>query len=174
MAEAVIVTEEECKENLDTPMYRTEATHSNRVTHLPAGMNRKLAILKPFLKYGTSPTVQYGTSQSVQDGLLPVHPLVLEVPAILRAATSMMMSSRTVRDASVDRIVISTGPAAQSSSRSTSCHVQRPHVRTCAALPPSRILMRARRKTTGERDCRDGYWHMLGSVTPEGAKYPTI
>ena len=53
-------------------------------------------MLKPFLQYGTSPPVQYGTSQSVQDGLLPVHPLVLEVPAILRAATSMMMSSRTM------------------------------------------------------------------------------
>ena len=84
MVEAVIVTEEECKENLGTPRYRTETTHSNRVTHLPAGMNRKPAMLKPFLH-------EYGTSQSVRDGLLPVHPLVFKLPATLWASTLLML-----------------------------------------------------------------------------------
>ena len=65
-------------------------------------MNRKPAMLKPFLQYGTSPPVQYGTSQSVQDGLLPVHPLVLDVPATLRASTLISMSPRT-EETSVDR-----------------------------------------------------------------------
>ena len=111
-------------------------------------------MLKPFLQYGTSQPVQYGTSQFVQDGLLPAPPLVLGVPAILRASTSMMllMSSRNVRDASVDRCVISTVFAAQSSSRPTGAHVQRPHVRTCAALPPSRNLMSSSVRSPGERE----------------------
>ena len=147
MAEVVRVTEEEFKEDRTTPRYPTKPTH------LTSGgidiiMNDSVPpMLKPFSQ-------EYGTSQSVQDGLLPVHPLVLEVPATLRAATSMMlmMNSRNVRDASVDRIVISTGPAAQSSSRSVGCHILRPHTRICAALPPSRILMRTSRKSTWGRE----------------------
>ena len=87
MVEAVIVTEEECKEDRTTPRYQTEPTHSNRATYLHAGINRKPAALNPFLQFGTSQPVQYGTSQSVQDGLLPVHPLVLDVPETFRAAT---------------------------------------------------------------------------------------
>ena len=112
MVEAVIVTEEECKEDRATPRYQTEATHSDRFTHLHAGMNRKPAMLKPFLQYGTSPTVQYGTSQSVQDGLLPVHPLVLDVPATLRASTLTMplMSQRIIRDASDERCPLAASP----------------------------------------------------------------
>ena len=54
-------------------------------------------MLKPFSQ-------EYGTSKPVQDGLLPVHPLVLDVPATLRASTlTIPMSLRIVRDASDDR-----------------------------------------------------------------------
>ena len=84
-------------------------------------------MLKPFSQ-------EYGTSQSVQDGLLPVHPLVLEVPATLRSSTLIIssMNSRTVRDASADRCVISTTPAAPSSSWATWPQSTRPHDRICA------------------------------------------
>ena len=90
-------------------------------------------------EYDSSPHSLRGYDpRSALDGLLPVHPLVLaEVPAILRAATSMMslMRSRTVRDASADRCVISTVLAAQSSSRSASSHATD---RTAHSRPPCR------------------------------------
>ena len=91
MVEAVIATEEECKEVRSSTRRSTEPTHSNIAPQLPAGMNRKPAMLKPFLHvYGTSP------SQSVRDGLLPVHPLVLHsLPATLRASTLTMMMRYT-------------------------------------------------------------------------------
>ena len=92
MVEAVIVTEEECKEVPScTRATEPEATtHSYIVPQLSAGMDRRPAMLKPFLiVYGTS------TSYSVRDGLLPVHSLVLGLPATLRASTSMMMMRYT-------------------------------------------------------------------------------
>ena len=59
----------------------------------------------------------YASSKPASDGLLPVHPLVLNVPATLRASTSMrMMSSRTVREASDERC-----PPAASPRSSTGC-----------------------------------------------------
>ena len=99
MVEAVIVTEEECKEVLSCTWRATEpepTTHSYIAPQLSAGIDRKPAMLKPFLtEHGTS------TSQSVRDGLLLVHPLVLQLPATLRASTLTMMkytpNSRCVR-----------------------------------------------------------------------------
>ena len=97
MVEAVIATEEECKEVPSCTWRATDpATHSYIAPQLSAGMDRKPAMLKPFLtEYGTS------TSQAVRDGLLLVHPLVLQLPATLRASTLTMMkytpNSRCVR-----------------------------------------------------------------------------
>ena len=102
MVEAVIETEEECKEEriADRIPLRQRPTIP---THIASGVMTMIdsvpPMLKPFShKYVTS-------SQHVQDGLLPVHPLVLEVPAILRASilTMASMSHETVREASAER-----------------------------------------------------------------------
>ena len=54
-------------------------------------------------QFDKSPYFSHGyVSKPVQDGLLPVHPLVLNVPATLRASTLISMSPRT-EETSVDR-----------------------------------------------------------------------
>ena len=127
MVEAVIVTEEECKEVPScTRATEPEATtHSYIVPQLSAGMDRKPAMLKPFLiVYGTS------TSYSVRDGLLPVHPLVLHnLPATLRASTLTMMkytpNSRCVRRM---RLLSFKAPAGQVLLHRAPGPFQRPHL----------------------------------------------
>ena len=96
-------------------------------------------MLKPFLPvYGTS------TSYSVRDGLLPVHPLVLYLPATLRASTLTMMTKYTelVKRPSTDVSlslrtpagrVLHLGPTAPSSDRTS--HLRRPSAVTRSPTP---------------------------------------
>ena len=80
-----------CKEVPSCTWRATDpTTHSYIAPQLSAGMHRKPAMLKPFLIVcGTS------TSYSARDGLLPVHSLVLGLPATLRASTLLMMMTRS-------------------------------------------------------------------------------
>ena len=142
MVEAVIATEEECKEVRSSTRRPTEPTHSDIAPQLSAGMDRKLAMLKPFLH-------EYGTSQSVRDGLLPVHPLVLHLPATLRASTSMMMRkyAELVMRPSTDVLLSLTAPAAQPPSRpsrGSSCD------RTSLCDRPAAVARRSEEATKGE------------------------
>ena len=106
MVEAVIVTEEECKEVPRCTWRATDpATHSHIAPQLNAGMNRKLAMLKPSFH-------ECGTSQSARDGLLSVHP---PSPPLARDTPGVHLDDddevyRT-RDASVERCVIITNDA---------------------------------------------------------------
>ena len=89
-------------------------------------------MLKPFLPvYGTS------TSYSVRDGLLPVHPLVLGLPATLRASTLTMMMRYTelAKRPSNDVLLSLTTPAASLASRPRWGHPE-PHV---AYAPPAAV-----------------------------------
>ena len=136
MVRAAIAAEEEYK---DTLYPGREARAPARTPNHPS--NGKRYQIDYYSFHG------HVTSKPVLDGLLPVHPpsfLVLRecgqgrvilplvvghssqarftnVPATLRASTLMMMKYFRIRDASVDRSIISTGPAAQSSSCSIRC-----------------------------------------------------
>ena len=169
MVKAAIGAEEEYKDTL----YAHARTHASMRTHIA-----------DYSLYG------HASSKPVLDGHLPVHHLVLRefgqgrvilplvvghssqarlpnVPATLRASTLMRMTnSRLVRDASADRCVISTAPASPSSSRATGPKCKRPHVRICAALPPSRNLMSSSERSPGERDCRVDTGRCWGALRP--------
>ena len=108
MVVAVIATEEECKEVPSCTWRATDPTTHSIAHPLGAGMDRKPAMLKPSLPaYGTS------TSYSVRDGLLPIHPLVLGLPATLRAPTlTMMRYTELAMRPSTDVIIILTALAA--------------------------------------------------------------
>ena len=136
MVVAVIATEEECKEVPSCTWRATDpATHSYIAPQLSAGMDRKPAMLKPFLPvYGTS------TSYSVRDGLLPVHPLVLGLPATLRASTltmTMRFTELAMRP-SIDVSLLLTTPAASLTSRHSWASSDRTsHLRRTAAVTRS-------------------------------------
>ena len=141
MVEAVIVTEEECKEVPSCTWRATDPTdHSYIAPQLSACMHRKPAMLKPFLPvYGTS------TSYSVRDGLLPVHPLVLHsLPATLRASTLMtkMRCNELVKRPSNDVSLLLTTPAASLASRPSrassdrTSHLRRPAAVARSPTPP--------------------------------------
>ena len=134
MVEAVIETEEECKKVPRCTWRATDPTnHSYIAPQLNAGMHRKPAMLKPFL-----PVHGPSTSYSVRDGLLPVHPLVLGLPATLRASTLMtkMRCNELVKRPSNDvslvltalaALVLASGPSVPSSDRTLAL---------ATALPP--------------------------------------
>ena len=124
MVEAVIATEEECKKVPRCTWRATDPTnHSYIAPQLNAGMHRKPAMLKPFL-----PVHGPSTSYSVRDGLLPVHPLVLGLPATLRASTltMKMRCNELVMRPTTDVIIILTTPAASRSSRSSRSSLRPP------------------------------------------------
>ena len=151
MVEAVIVTEEECKEVPSCTWRATDpTTHSHIDPQLSAGMDRKLAMLKPFLPvYGTS------TSYSVRDGLLPVHPHVLCLPATLRASTLTMKTryNELAMRPSTDVSLLLTTPAASPSSRPSRASSYRTALRDrTAAMARSRtpVTERARHEARQE------------------------
>ena len=95
MVEAVIATEEECKEVTSCTWRATDPTTHSIAHPLGAGMNRKPAMLKPSFH-------ESGTSQSARDGLLPVHP---PSPPLARDTPGVHLDDDEVyrtREASVD------------------------------------------------------------------------
>ena len=90
MVQAAIAAEEECKSIMHTGEGHASMNH----------------------KYDSAPHSLRGYDpRSALDGLLPVHPFVLNVPATLRAPTSMrMMSAPAVRDASDERCPLAASP----------------------------------------------------------------
>ena len=143
MVEAVIATEEECKEVRSPTRRSTEPTHSYIAPQLSAGMDRKLAMLKPFLpEYGTS------TSKAVRDGLLLVHPLVLHLPATLRASTLLMMRKyiELVTRPSIDVLLLPTAPAALLPLQSQSRPSRDRTFAIAPALPPWLVARHHQRK----------------------------
>ena len=112
-------------------------------------------MLKPFLTvYGTS------TSYSVRDGLLPVHPLVLCLPATLRASTLLMRKySELVMRPSTDVSLLLTTPAASPSSRPSRPSSDRTALRDRpAAMARSRtpVTERARHEARQEGNLNPG------------------
>ena len=101
-------------------------------------------MLKPFLH-------EYGTSQSVRDGLLPVHPLVLHLPATLRASTLTMMRYTELAMRPSTEVITLTAPAALLASRPLRA-IQRPHIRNRAR--PAAVARRPERTHQGREPRR--------------------
>ena len=132
-------------------------------------------MLKPFLtEYGTS------TSQSVRDGLLLVHPLVLQLPATLRASTLLMMRKyiELVTRPSTDVLLSLTTPAASLASRPSrassdrTSHLRRPAAVARSPTPPvEETTMKPARKAISTLR-GEGTWGTTGGREQVGGQGP--
>ena len=112
MVEAAIVAEEEYKDTLYTG---GEARASAAQTENHPPMQKCYQIDYSFFHGHT-------TSKPVLDGLLPVHPLVLCLPATLRASTPMMLTAACPRRRNV---LSSRSPSARATSSTLNSNLRR-------------------------------------------------